>query len=155
MGSGRAPFAPGTFGSLTGVAFFVFLVATGQPLVYLLGTLAGVAASVWFCGEAEKILGQTDPGSVVLDEIIAMPISFGGWVLHHWLVRGGLPEPGWFFTGPALGYSVAVFVLFRILDIAKPWPIEPLQRLPGGWGVTADDVAAALVVAVISFFFPV
>ena len=139
MGSGRAPFAPGTFGSLTGVAFFVFLVATGQPLVYLLGTLAGVAASVWFCGEAEKILGQTDPGSVVLDEIIAMPISFGGWVLR--LILAGIAVSAFFSAG--LG------VLKYLADPTSQLPEITFWLLGGLWSVTWRDLFYILPVVVI------
>ena len=76
FGSGRAPFAPGTFGSIVGVLWFLLLVAAGNVWIFSLGILAGLAASVWLCGEGEKILRQKDPGSVVMDEIAAIPICF-------------------------------------------------------------------------------
>src|SRR6266850_1448021 len=68
FGVGRIPLAPGTFGSLVGVLWFGLLLATGSLWILALSTLLGIALSVWLCGRAEKILGQRDPGSIVLDE---------------------------------------------------------------------------------------
>jgi len=72
--TGRIPVAPGTFGSLAGLLWVDALLATRSPWAFAAGALVGIACSVWFCGRAERILGQTDPGSVVLDEIAAMPV---------------------------------------------------------------------------------
>jgi phosphatidylglycerophosphatase A len=151
FGAGRAPFAPGTFGSLVGLVWFALLVAPGNLWLFLGGTLAGLALSVWLGGEGEKILKQTDPPSVVLDEITALPLCFAGWIVSAYLASGALPEPAWFFRGRAGLYTAGLFVAFRILDIAKPWPIRPSQRLPGGWGVTMDDALAGLFVALLSW----
>ena len=144
FGIGRAPFAPGTFGSLLGVAWFAILVTTGRLWLYGLGCLVGIICSVWFCGEAEKILGQTDPGSIVLDEISAMPLSFTAWLWVAAAGHGKLPGLPHFFTFPACLGTAAIFVAFRIFDVVKPWPIRRSQSLPGGWGVTIDDVLAAV-----------
>ena len=143
FGVGRVPFAPGTFGSFVGVLWFALLLATGRYEFYLLGALAGVALSVWLCGAAEKILKQNDPSSVVLDEIIAIPFCFLPWVTHAWFGQHKWPAFDTFFTGRALVLTVGIFVLFRVFDIAKPWPVRQSQRLPGGWGVTVDDLLAA------------
>jgi phosphatidylglycerophosphatase A len=128
---GRIPFGPGTWGTLAGVGFFVgalrHLPAAGLVGVALL--LCWLAVGI--CGEAEVRLRQLDPGCVILDEFAVMPLCFLGWpqlaaVVPQWVVF-------------ALG-----FALFRVLDIAKPFGIHALQALPGGWGVVADDFAAAL-----------
>ncbi len=81
FGVGRIPVAPGTFGSVAGVLWFGLLLLTGSMWLFIAGTIAAIALSVWLCGAAEKILGQTDPGSVVLDEIAAMPVCFLGLVI--------------------------------------------------------------------------
>jgi phosphatidylglycerophosphatase A len=134
---GNLRFAPGTFGSLAGLAFFVVClrplagVAGGAALV--LAVVALLALAVALCGEAEVRLGKTDPGEVVLDEFAVMPLCFLGW----W---GAPPPAGW----PEWALWLAGFALFRLFDIWKPLGIKKLQHLPGGWGVVADDVAAAL-----------
>lgn len=153
FGIGRIPFAPGTFGSFLGLVWFAMLVATGNFWAYLAGCIEGIAFSIWLCDDAEKILGETDPGSVVLDEIIAIPFCFLPWVASAWWSGGALPSVEYFFTGPALWMTLGLVVLFRVFDIWKPWPIRQIQRLPGGWGVTVDDLLAAAYVALLSLIF--
>ena len=143
FGAGRIPFAPGTFGSLVGLLWFYLLLRTGNFWIYLAGTVAGLAGSVWLCGKAERILNQTDPGSIVLDEITAMPLCFVVAIGVPWIKRGELIYPHWLFT-------LVIFVLFRVMDIAKPWPIRRTQKFRGGWGVTVDDALAAVYVAALS-----
>jgi phosphatidylglycerophosphatase A len=145
FGTGRAPFAPGTFGTLVGVAWFALLVWPGNLWIYLAGTLAGVFASVWLCGEAERILGQHDPGSVVIDEIAAIPVVMMSWVVIFTVSERTESMLGWFFLDRPL-LVVSGFLLFRVFDIWKPWPVKQSQSLPGGWGVTMDDVLAAAYV---------
>jgi phosphatidylglycerophosphatase A len=158
FGIGRIPFAPGTWGSVLGVAWSVLLLVAFPPMVSVLFIILSVPLSVWFCGRAEKILGQKDPGSVVLDEIVALPLVYAGlwaylvWLSAAWEVMpwrkalltdaivpplAGLPN-AW----PVL---LAGFLFFRLFDIWKPWPVRPLQNLRGGWGVVVDDLAAALL----------
>ncbi len=149
FGVGRIPLAPGTFGSVVGIAWFSLLLATGSLWLYLAGTLAGIALSVWLCGDAEKTLGQTDPGSVVLDEIAALPVCFLGWVAVQSWKTGALPGMAAFFSTHTWLLTLGVFLAFRFFDVAKPWPVHQSQSLPGGWGVTLDDVLAALYVNVI------
>ncbi len=129
---GRVPRAPGTWGTLAGLLFFVAAL-TRLPSVALLAV--GLLLS-WFavgiCGEAERRLGRRDPGCIILDEFVVMPLCFLGWpqlaaVVPAWLVF-------------ALGFAI-----FRVFDVTKPLGIHSLQDLPGGWGVVADDFAAALV----------
>ncbi len=153
FGIGRIPFAPGTFGSLLGILWFGVLLATTRYQLYLVGALCGAGLSVWLCGAAERILKQKDPSSVVLDEIIAMPFCFLPLVTQAWFHQHQLPSLEAFFTGRGLQTTAAIFILFRLFDIAKPWPIHQSQRLPGGWGVTIDDLLAALYVALITALF--
>ncbi len=87
--------------------------------------------AVGFCGEAEIRLKEKDPGKVVLDEVVVMPLCFLGWK--------ALPA-----LAPSWVALLAGFALFRLFDILKPFGIARLQNLPGGWGVVADDAAAAL-----------
>lgn len=145
FGVGRIRVAPGTWGSVVGVLWALLLLAPGSFAVFVVGILFSSIAAVWICGQAERILGEHDPGSVVLDEIVAVPIALAGYAGLWWFQAGELPAPAkladWW---PA---TVAAFLLFRLFDIWKPWPIRLLQKLPGGWGVVADDLAAGLVSA--------
>jgi len=158
FGVGRIPFAPGTFGSLVGLVWFGLLVASRKLWVLIGGTLAGVALSVWICDVAEKMLGKKDPGSVVLDEITAVPLCFFGWVGVVLWQTGSMPGAERFFSGENWPFTLAVVTAFRLFDILKPWPARQSQQLPGGWGITIDDVLAAgyvnaLVLAVVGAKF--
>ncbi len=125
-------------GSLVGIAWLLLLLSTNHwPLITIL-VLASIPFSAWISARAENILKAKDPGSVVLDEIIAIPISCLYWLA--WLPR--LPTPTELITVywlPLIGH----WLLFRLFDIWKPWPVNISQNLPGGWGVTIDDVLAA------------
>ncbi|MBW7895592.1 MAG: phosphatidylglycerophosphatase A [Opitutaceae bacterium] len=130
---GRRLPAPGTWGSLAGLMYYTVIFAgrygvIGTVLLSALGCYVAVA----ICGEAEFRLGRRDPGEVILDEFVALPLCFLGW---SYLVVGF----------PAWVVFLAGFGLFRLFDIVKPFGIRRLQDLPGGWGVVADDVAAALL----------
>ncbi len=153
FGVGLIPVAPGTFGTVAGLIWFVLLLLPGSFLGFVVGILVGIALSVWLCGQAETLLEEHDPPSVVLDEIVAAPICFVPWVASAWLQRGVMPGPASFFTSQALGWTVVVFALFRAFDILKPWPVGSSQRLPGGWGITVDDVLAAGYVALLTIPF--
>jgi phosphatidylglycerophosphatase A len=149
FGIGRIPWAPGTFGSLVGMLWFGLLLMPGSLWIFLVGTIAGIALSVWLCGVGEKLLGQTDPGSVILDEITAMPVCFIGWIAIQLCRTGSLPTFGYFFSAQTWLPTLGVFVACRIFDIAKPWPVRQSQALPGGWGITIDDVLASGYVNVV------
>ena len=146
LGIGRIPLAPGTFGSVAGVLWFALLLLTGKLWLFTVGMIAAIALSVWLCGVAEKVLGQKDPGSVVLDEIAALPVCFFGWVAVQSWKTGAVPGLASFFSTDTWPLTVGVFVAFRLFDVAKPWPVHQSQSLPGGWGVTIDDVLAAVYV---------
>jgi phosphatidylglycerophosphatase A len=133
---GRRRRAPGTWGAAAGLLYFTVLFWPlgfwpWSALWMLLFSLPGLYLAVALCGEAEFRLGRRDPGEVILDEFMVMPLCFLGWA--------GLATQ-W----PAWAIFLAGFLLFRLFDIAKPLGIRRLQDLPGGWGIVSDDVAAAL-----------
>lgn len=130
---GRRLPAPGTWGSVAGTLYFtvIFLDRVGW-VGNLVLTVIGSYLAIAFCGEAEFRLARKDPGEVILDEFVAMPLCFLGWPA---LVAG--PLPLW-------AVLVAGFALFRFYDILKPLGISKLQDLPAGWGVVVDDLAAAI-----------
>ncbi len=122
--------APGTWGSVVGILLFTLVFAYLPPVPYLLLSLLFIFLAVPLCEEAEIRLGRRDPGCVILDECVAIPICFLG-----------IPfQPG----EPAWAWILAGFALFRFFDILKPLGISKLQSLGGGWGVVADDIAAAV-----------
>jgi phosphatidylglycerophosphatase A len=127
--------APGTWGSVAGLLWFTVLSPQLGELGLLLMTGLLVPVAVWFCDEAEWRLQRHDPGCVILDEFIALPLCF---VALTPVLQGGRT---WLIL--LLG-----FLLFRLFDILKPPPIRQLQRLPGGLGVVVDDLAAALATCI-------
>ncbi len=123
--------APGTWGAAAGVIWFALFFRLHTPLESLVANALMIWLAVGVCGEAEVRLGQKDPGMIILDEFVAMPLCFLAW---RWLTD----------LAPPLVILLAGFALFRFFDILKPLGIKKLQDLPGGWGVVLDDVAAAL-----------
>lgn len=146
FGVGRVRVAPGTFGSLAGLVWFALLLASGSVWVYGAGLIGGFFLSVGCCGTAEKVLQKTDPPSVVLDEIVAVPLCFAAWVGLLYPQAGGLPPPIALLSPSRCLPTLGILALFRFFDIVKPWPVRQSQSLPGGWGVTVDDALAAIYV---------
>jgi len=133
FGSGLAPVAQGTFGSLAALLPWLGLRQLSLPL-YLLVIVAGFAIGVWACNVASRALGVADHRSLVWDEFI------GQWIALLPLLV--LPAPWWTIV---LG-----FVLFRLFDVWKPWPIRWLdRRVKGGMGVMIDDVVAGAFAAIV------
>lgn len=128
---GRRLPAPGTWGSLAGLLYFALCFQRATIGAILVASAIGGYLAVALCGEAEVRLRKQDPGEVVLDEVIAIPLCYLGW-------------RAWLHLAPPWVLFLAGFALFRLFDIAKPLGIRRLQSLPGGWGVVADDLAAAL-----------
>jgi phosphatidylglycerophosphatase A len=128
---GRKLPAPGTWGSLAGLLYFAVFFQRASIGAVLVASAIGAYLAVAICGEAEVRLREKDPGKVVLDEVIAIPLCFLGWRT----LLGNAPVWALLLMG---------FLLFRLFDILKPFGISRLQRLPAGWGVVADDLAAAL-----------
>lgn len=148
FGSGLTPVAQGTFGSLA--ALLPWLALTRLPLMaYLLLLIIGFVIGVWACDIAGRLLGVSDHRSVVWDEFI------GQWIALIPLLGFGATGVG----GLHWWMLLAGFVLFRIFDVWKPWPISWLdQRMKGGLGVMIDDVVAgifaALVLAAVMYAIP-
>jgi len=123
LGAGYAPIAPGTVGSAVGLLLWAVLPASIAVQAAAIAIL--FAAGCWSGGVAERHFGRTDPGQVVMDEVVGMLITL---VLN---------PVGW---AGALGG----FLLFRIADVIKPYPANRLESLHGGLGVMADDAMAAV-----------
>jgi phosphatidylglycerophosphatase A len=140
FGLGRLPFAPGTFGSALGAVLAYPVVHLPLPF-YVMIVVGSSLGAVWVGTEGERVLGRKDPGQIVIDEIVAMPIA-----CLPVLLAPTLPpvfwSSGWFLT-------IVCFAVFRVFDIAKPWPINISQRLPRGWGLVVDDILAAIWTAVL------
>jgi phosphatidylglycerophosphatase A len=125
--------APGTWGSAAGVMFFFVCFTQLGYFEFVLISAAMAYLAVGICGQAEIQMESHDPPEVIFDEFVAMPICFYGWRM----ISGTQPLP-------FLGLLLAGFLIFRFFDILKPFVINSLQRLPGGWGIVLDDTAAAL-----------
>lgn len=95
-------------------------------------TVAAAAAGVWASGLEAARRGRVDPGPVVIDEVA------GQWLCY----LAGLPLARFGGASGVALFAAAGFLLFRFFDVVKPWPVRPLERLPGGIGIVADDLAA-------------
>ena len=125
FGSGLAPKAPGTFGTLLAVPLYLLLAQLTLPM-YLLVLLAACLLGFYLCGKAARDLNVHDHPGIVWDEFVGF-----------WLTMTAIPATWqWILAG---------FVLFRLFDIAKPWPIGWCdKRLAGGVGIMLDDLLAGL-----------
>lgn len=155
FGVGFLPLAPGTWGSLVGVAIYIGVqavlsvtaytrlasesaprysaVSPAVAIAFLIFTLAGI----WAAGRSTELLGDKDPSKAVIDEIIGQLVTF-------------LFIP--FTTSWKL--ILVGFLLFRLFDIWKPYPIDHLQDLPGGLGICADDILAGVYAGIcLSIFY--
>ena len=127
LGSGCAPKAPGTFGTLAAIPFWWLLLQDVPLIPYLCVLIAGFAFGVYLCEQTSKDLGVHDHGGIVWDEWIGL------WLTLLWLPAG-------------LGWLVYGVVLFRLFDIIKPWPIRWLDKhVHGGFGIMIDDVVAGVM----------
>lgn len=124
LGSGLARLGPGTAGTGVGVALFLLLAAAAPPGAVAAGAVVATVIGIPLCGRAARRLGVHDDPAIVWDEIAGYLVAMVG-----------IPaEPAWVLLG---------FGLFRLLDVAKPWPIRWAdRRLAGGLGIMADDVLA-------------
>lgn len=139
LGSGLSPKAPGTVGTLAAVPFAWGLLQL--PLAWVLGVIVVAAwVGVYLCGESAKRLGVHDHGGIVFDEFV------GYWISCLPLMPALLEVSG--FQGSTAAGLLLAFVLFRIFDVLKPWPISWLDRkVDGGLGIMVDDLVAGVFAA--------
>jgi phosphatidylglycerophosphatase A len=133
FGCGYAPKGPGTAGSLGALlpAFLLVRYAHWQPWYFGVLAIAALAPAVWSAGVAARESGRKDPQFVVIDEVVGQWITLAGATGFSW--------KSW----------LAAFVLFRLFDIWKPFPVRRLESLPGGIGIVADDVMAGVYGALV------
>ena len=133
FGTGLSPVAPGTAGTLAGV--LICLASSPLPWLFRLFFVVAISAvSIYVAGEAEKLYGNTDDQRIVIDEIAGYQVAM-------------LPVA---VTGLHL---LTAFVLFRIFDIWKPFPLKHFQKFPGGWGVVVDDLGAGVYAGILMLIF--
>lgn len=133
FGSGLAPFAPGTFGTLAAIPFYLAFVYS-PAYIFILFTLFTCVVGPYICGKAASDIGVHDHKAIVWDEFAGMFITLC-FVPFSW-------------TAIAVG-----FVLFRFFDIVKPWPISYLDKqVHGGLGIMIDDIVAGLAAGVCLYF---
>ena len=122
---GNLPFAPGTFGSLIGLPL-CFLLSRLDLLESVICILVFIVFAMGIASTAEKIIKQRDPGQIVIDEIAGLMVTLAGLPFNLWTVLAG-------------------FVIFRVFDILKPFPIRMLdRRVGGGSGIVLDDLLAGV-----------
>ena len=145
FGLGRLPLAPGTWGSLPAAIIFGLMChfhASGILISIVMAALAlaGSIVCVRFAPVVIRATGKGDPGEVVADELAGQAVTF---LFIPFLTLET------FSTGQIWVTTVAGFLLFRLFDIAKPWPIRRLEKLPEGWGVLADDLLAGVYAGIV------
>ncbi|MCL4690826.1 MAG: phosphatidylglycerophosphatase A [Burkholderiales bacterium] len=125
FGAGLAPVAPGTFGTLAGLALYWLLALVMPPLAIAFLAIPLFLVGVWACGVAGRNLGVPDHGAFVWDEIVAfLPLAA--------------------LASASLVLQLVAFALFRLFDVWKPFPIRQFEsRVKGGFGVMLDDLLAA------------
>lgn len=133
LGVGYCPLAPGTAASLI-VVLLYFLVLHGLSWPIFAGIiLAAAALGVWSAGRYAKARKLEDPGEIVIDEVLGQLVAL--FAIHF-------VDSGW-------GLLAASFLLFRLLDIFKPFLIRRAERIPGGWGIMLDDLLAGLYTGIL------
>jgi phosphatidylglycerophosphatase A len=128
---GFLPLVPGTFGSLAGLGIALLLPADGWHLSIAIGVVVASALTVALGPAAARAAGRKDPPQVVMDEVAGMMLAL------------------LFVPAPNAVEAAAGFLLFRAFDILKPPPARQLERLPGGWGILLDDLAAGVWAALL------
>ncbi len=133
FGSGLLPKAPGTMGSLAAIPLWLLL--NQLPVnFYWLAILIASVMGVYICGNAAKKMGVHDHSGIVWDEFVGL-----------WIAMAFLP--------PTFGSIICGFVLFRLFDIVKPWPISWLDKnIHGGLGIMIDDIVAGACAACIAYY---
>jgi len=137
FGAGRSPEAPGTIGTLVGLILYLLFVPKISAFWQLVVVVVAIAVAIYVSGWMAEAHNEKDPSIVVADEIVGL------FVTYLWL-------PLAFDSGrPAWSLLIVGFLLFRIFDIWKLWPIRKLETLPGGFGIVLDDVLAGVYANII------
>ncbi len=133
FGCGLFPWGPGTVGSLAAVviawALHTYAHTDRVTLAILIALL--LVPGIWSATVTERSIGREDPGLVVVDEVLGQWVTLLGAAIRDWRTLA------------------AAFLLFRLFDIWKPWPVRQFEKLPEGAGIVADDLAAGVYAAVI------
>ncbi len=124
FGTGYLPIGPGSWGTFPGM-LLCWAMQPLPPMLYALAILPLALAGVHLAGVAEKEFGRKDPGQIVIDEIVAFPITM-------------------FLIPVTWGTMLLGFFLNRLMDTIKLWPCHRLEKLPAGWGIMMDDLVAAV-----------
>jgi phosphatidylglycerophosphatase A len=135
LGCGYFPWGPGTLGSLVAIIIAVILhfsAGTGR-LPLLIATLLLLAPAIWASTRTARLHGRKDPSVVVIDEVLGQWVTLLGATALRWKS------------------FCAAFLLFRLFDIWKPWPVRSFEKLPEGVGIVADDLAAGIYGALILY----
>jgi phosphatidylglycerophosphatase A len=135
FGCGYFPWGPGTLGALAGLPIAIAL--HFYLGVWRLGLLAAIlvllAPAIWAATNTARLVAKPDPGIVVVDEVLGQWTTLLGATVFNWKAL------------------LAGFILFRVFDIWKPWPVRQFEKLPGGTGIVADDLAAGFYGALILY----
>jgi phosphatidylglycerophosphatase A len=142
FGLGLLPFAPGTYGSLAPAVIYMAagIVIGPDTAVWSMVVLLIVSSiiTIVYSPKIIALTGSVDPGQIVSDEVAGQALTF---------ILAGLIMPiTGFCTATAVGFG-----LFRLFDIVKLWPCNKLEKLPAGWGILADDLAAAIQAGIVWF----
>ena len=125
FGAGRAPAVPGTFGTLAALPAAILLARLLPPWGFAAVTAALAGLAIWTSGLAARAMGLKDPRPVVIDEAAGLFVTL-------------------LYLPAAPATYVGGFVLFRLMDILKPFPARRSEGLPGGWGIVVDDLIAGV-----------
>jgi phosphatidylglycerophosphatase A len=125
FGCGRVPKAPGTAGTVGAIPLYLLLARTGRAGVGIAAIVA-TFVGVWAASVVARQLASKDPQVVVIDEVAGFLVTMVPMRIVSWQA------------------VLSGFVLFRLLDSLKPWPIRLAEKLPGGWGIVLDDVVAGV-----------
>jgi phosphatidylglycerophosphatase A len=135
FGCGLVPVAPGTVGSSAALVIAIFLhrrLDWGRWEFLLLAGLLTVP-SVWASTRTARAAASKDPGFIVVDEVLGQWVTLAGATAFNW--------KSW----------ALAFCLFRLFDVAKPFPVRRLEALPAGWGIVGDDIGAGICAALVLF----
>ena len=136
LGIGYFPVASGTVMSIVATVLAVILAQHGGGLTLVAASLIAFVIGIWACGDHVRATGRDDPSECVIYELAG-----------QWLACAGIC-----FTPiyPSVAAFALAFLLFRLFDILKPWPISAAEKMPGGMGVMADDMLAGLAAGIIA-----